>query len=123
MAKGDDILKRLEAFSVSIIRICDSLPKTPTTTHVARQLLRSGTAAAPNYAEGRSGESTRDFIHKLGVALKELSESMVWLNTLNELRVIKDNSVENEMDECNQLSRILATSIKTASRRVPPVQR
>ncbi len=54
----------------------------PQTVPECRQLgslqLRSGTAAAPNYGEARAAESRADFIHKLGIALKELNET-VWL--------------------------------------------
>ena len=122
MAKGDDILRRLELFSVTVIRICEALPKSPSATHIARQFLRCGTAAAPNYAEGRSGESPRDFVHKLGIALKELNESMVWLETLEHLDLIHDRSLDAARAECDQLCRILATSIKTASKRaLPPI--
>ena len=121
MAKGDDILKRLELFSVAVIRICEALPKSPSATHIARQLPRCGTAAAPNYAEGRSGESPRDFVHKLGIALKELNESMVWLETLQHMHLIHDRTLDTARTECDQLCRILATSIKTASRRAPPL--
>jgi hypothetical protein len=39
-------------------------------THVSRQLLRSGTAAAANYGEARGAESRSDFVHKLGLCSK-----------------------------------------------------
>jgi four helix bundle protein len=82
MAKGDDIEHRLIRFAVRIIKVCDSLPKTPVGRHIGDQLLRSGTAPAPNYAEGRSGESTRDFVHKLRIALKELNEARIWIKMI-----------------------------------------
>jgi four helix bundle protein len=41
--------------------------------------MRSGTSPAPNYAEARSAESKRDFVHKLKICLKELNETEVWL--------------------------------------------
>ncbi len=49
MAKGDDIEERLMKFAVRVMKICDSLPPTPAGRHIADQLLRSGTAPAPNY--------------------------------------------------------------------------
>ena len=79
MAKGDDIKARLVGFAVGVLGLCERLPKSPEGTHIAGQLLRSGTAGAPNYAESRAGESAVDFIHKLGIVLKELNESRVWL--------------------------------------------
>jgi four helix bundle protein len=50
--------------------------------YVGNQLLRSATATAANYAEARGCESMKDFIHKLGIVLKELNESRVWLKTI-----------------------------------------
>jgi four helix bundle protein len=46
--------------------------------------LRSGTTAAPNYAEARGAESHSDFIHKLRIVLKELNETAVWLQPIVE---------------------------------------
>ena len=41
--------------------------------HVASQLVRSGTAAGPNYEEGCAAESRRDFCHKLGIVLERVT--------------------------------------------------
>ena len=51
MAKGDDIEERLLDFAVRILNLYTHLPKTTAGRHVAGQLVRSGTAPAPNYAE------------------------------------------------------------------------
>ncbi len=83
--KGDDLLERLIAYAVGLVQLCETLPKNRAATHIANQLLRCGTAAAPNYAEARSGESRLDFLHKLGVVRKELNESLVWLEMIRRL--------------------------------------
>ena len=62
MAKGDDIQKRLIDFAVGIINLSAKLPKSSAGKHIAGQILRSGTSPAPNYAEARSAESSKDFI-------------------------------------------------------------
>jgi four helix bundle protein len=62
--------------------LSDQLPRTPAGSHVALLFLRSATAAAPNYAEARGAENARDFLHKLGVALKELNEAEVRLDMI-----------------------------------------
>ena len=69
VAKGDDIEERLINFAVRIIKLCDSLPQTRAGTHIAGQLLRSGTSPAANYSEARNAESTNDFVHKLKICL------------------------------------------------------
>jgi four helix bundle protein len=57
-------------FAVKIFDLCDQLPKTAVENHIASQFLRSGSSSAPNYGEVRGAESTKDFVHKLGVVLK-----------------------------------------------------
>jgi four helix bundle protein len=103
--------------AVGVVRLCGTLPKSRTATHIANQLMRSGTAAAPNYAEARSGESRQDFLHKLGVVRKELNETMVWLEMLKRLELTSSDTLVPLMCEGDELCRIIAASIKTASGR------
>ena len=51
MAKGDDIQERLIEFAARTVLLCEGLPKTVSGRHIARQLLRCGTASAAHYAE------------------------------------------------------------------------
>jgi four helix bundle protein len=115
MPKGDDILERLLSHAVRVVQLCDTLPKNRTATHIANQLLRSGTAAAPNYAEARSGESRLDFLHKLGVVRKELNETLVWLEMLRRLEMAPDQTLGPLERETDELCRIISASIRTAS--------
>ena len=115
MAKGDDIQERLIGLAVSIARLCDSLSRNVPSTHISNQLIRCGTAPAAHYGEARSGESKKDFIHKLGIALKELNECLVWLQLLKRLGFVEEKSIDSILTECTELCRILSASIKTAS--------
>ena len=115
MAKGDDIEDRLIKFGVRVIKVCDNLPaKSVGARHIRGQLVRSGTSPAPNYAEARGAESTKDFIHKLRIALKELNESRVWLQMIIEAELVPKGNFKELLDECDQLCRILSSSIHTA---------
>ncbi|GAB4423341.1 MAG: four helix bundle protein [Anaerolineae bacterium] len=114
MAKGDDIEERLIDFAVRIIRVCDALPDTATGKHVRGQLLRSGTAAAPNYGEARAAESGKDFVHKLKIGLKELNESRIWLKIIIRTEMLPENRLDDLLNECDQLCRIISASIHTA---------
>ena len=73
--KGDDLAERLLNFTVRIIKLVNILPKTPVGKHIGSQLLRCGTSPGSNYEEARGAESRADFIHKLGIVLKELKAS------------------------------------------------
>lgn len=117
MAKGDDIQDRLIDFAVEVIEITSKLPKNPAGRHIAGQLLRSGTSPAPNYAEARAAESTRDFVHKLKIALKELNESKVWLEMAKRSKLLTEPDLAPLFKEGGELCNIIAASIVTALKR------
>ena len=116
MAKGDDIERRLISFAMSTLNLCETFPPTSVGKHIGNQLMRSATSAAPNYAEARECESKADFIHKLGIVLKELNESRVWLRILQEQQLVPQERVELLFRECDELCRIIAVSWRTAER-------
>ena len=70
-----DLEERLLEFSVRIIKIVEQLPSSKTGSHVAGQLLKSGTPPYPNHGEAQAAESPKDFVHKLRISLKELRET------------------------------------------------
>ncbi len=82
MDKPADLEDRLVDFAVRIINVVEALPSSKAGNHVAGQLIRSGTAPAPNYGEAQSAESRKDFIHKMKIALKELRETLIWLKII-----------------------------------------
>ena len=115
--KKYDLENRLIDFAVRIIKLVESLSKSPTGKHIGGQLLRSGTSPASNYGEAQSAESRKDFIHKMKVCLKELRETRVWLIILRRLDLL-GNSKELEwfVAECDELISIFVASIRTATK-------
>ncbi len=114
MAKGDDLEGRLIDFAVRMVKLTEALPQRLAGMHVARQLLRSGTAPAAHYAEARNAESPNDFVHKLRIAAKEMNETRIWLVIVTRSEMVPKTKMEALMQECNQLCRILNASIQTA---------
>jgi four helix bundle protein len=105
---------RLWQFAARIGKVVDALPDTRLGRHVAGQLVRCGTAAAPNYEEARAGESRADFVHKVNIALKELVETRGWLKFVVIAELLGAGKIQVLSDECDQLCRILGKSIATA---------
>ena len=92
------------------------MPNTRVGTHVAGQLLRSGTSPYPNHGEAQSAESAKDFIHKLRLSLKELRETERWLRLIQRVPLIKPaDKLRDLINETEELIKIFATSIKTAN--------
>lgn len=83
--------------------------------HLAGQIIRSGTSPALNYGEAQSAESSKDFIHKMGICLKELRESFVCLKIIEKASLMKEEALlVSAKTEVNELISIFVSSIKTA---------
>ncbi|MBI4474659.1 MAG: four helix bundle protein, partial [Acidobacteria bacterium] len=111
---SDQLEDRLMEFASQIVKFSTDLPRTPAGRHISMQILRSGTAAAPNYAEARGAESRADFIHKLGIVQKELNETSVWLRILLRINLAKDDHIVAILAENVELAKIITASIRTA---------
>ena len=112
--KGEDLEERLLGFAARVGEVVDALPDTRFGRHIAGQLVRSGTSPAPNYAEACAAESKKDFIHKLGVALKEMRETRIWLRLIVRAELLPLPRLNDLIDECDQLNNILGRSLITA---------
>jgi four helix bundle protein len=113
-----DLEERLLDYSVRIVKIVEQLPKNTTGNHVAGQLLRSGTSAYPNHGEAQAAESSKDFIHKLRISLKELRETQRWLKLIQRVPLInRPELLDNILRETEELIKIFVTSIKTAEKK------
>ncbi|HIE96592.1 MAG: four helix bundle protein [Fuerstiella sp.] len=108
--RGEDLEDRLLDFAVRVGKVVDALPDTRLARHIAGQLVRSGTWSAPNYAEACAAESKRDFIHKLGIALKELRESRSWIKLIVKAGVLPAARISPLHDEVQQLCNIVGKS-------------
>src|SRR6266542_1874698 len=109
-----ELADRLMVFGVRVGKVVDALPDTRLGRHVAGQLVRCGTSPHPNYQEGCAAESRDDFIHKLGVVLKELRESHGWLQFIVKAEMLPDHKMSELVDEAEQLCSIVGQSLVTA---------
>jgi four helix bundle protein len=75
-------------------------------------------AAGANYEEGRGAESRADFIHKVGIATKELREAHFWLQFLHRAHIAQSD-LAPLLSEANELIAILVASRKTATTNGP----
>src|SRR6266550_5200192 len=111
--RADELEERLVDFAVRIVKLPAGLPKTPAGRHVAGQILRSGTSPAPNYGEARGAESHADFVHKLGIVLKELNETSIWLRIIERSQILKSELLVDIIQESGTLCRTFRASLKT----------
>ncbi|MEY2520247.1 MAG: hypothetical protein QOF24_2006 [Verrucomicrobiota bacterium] len=111
-----DLEERLLEYAVRIIRLVDALPATRAGRHVADQLLRCGTSPLANHGELQGAESRKDFIHKLGLCLKEIRETRRWLRLVHRVPLLAPSKIDPLITETEALIKIFAASIRTAER-------
>jgi four helix bundle protein len=102
-------------FALSIIRLYKKL-----IGHneyiISKQLLKSGTSIGANISESSAAESRNDFKHKMAVASKEARESLYWLWLLKKGNLV-DVNVDNEINDCEELVRLLTSIVKTTTQK------
>lgn len=119
LALADEMEERFLEFAARICALVEALPDTKTGRHISGQLIRCGTSPAPNYAEAYAAESRNDFTHKLGIVLKELRETRIWLKLSVKTATMKTSRLNPLIDECTELMNIIGKSIVTAKANSP----
>ena len=79
--------------------------------------MRSATGGGSNYEEARGAESRADFIHKVGIANKEMREALYWLRLVGDAEFVTGDQLVPLVTEADELVAILTASIKTARQR------
>jgi four helix bundle protein len=113
-AKIYDLEDRLIEFAIMASDLVEMLPNTKLANHLGSQAICSCTAPALLYGEAQSGESQKDFIHKIQILLKELRETKVCLKIFRRKRLLKDEIINPVLQENEELIAIFAKSVKTA---------
>src|SRR5438477_6828080 len=116
-----DLEQRTKQFSLAIIALADTLPKTRTADVLARQLLRSATSVGANYREANRGVSRADFANKIGTVQKEASETQYWIELLAESSICAENGANRFAQGSLGVARDLHRDRKKAQRMRIPV--
>jgi four helix bundle protein len=105
---------RLINFSVRVVESIEMLEKRGVNVHLKDQVIRSCTACSLNYGEAQSAESRKDFIHKLGIVMKELRETQINLKMLLRLNSGQSDGVFADLiKENDELLAIIYRTIET----------
>ena len=112
MNSPTDLRDRTKAFAIRIVRLFRALPPSREAQVIGNQVLRSGTSVGANYRAACRARSRQEFISRLGVVVEEADETVFWLELLVEAGVVKENRLEDLLNEAREL-----TAIFTAARR------
>lgn len=116
--KANVLKDKSYAFALRVIKAYKYLCSDHKEYVLSKQLLRAGTSIGANVAEANQGQSKADFVHKLGIALKEAVETEYWLNLLLDSNYLTESQAQSLLKDCRDLIRILTSSIKTARKSI-----
>jgi four helix bundle protein len=115
--KEDSIIaKKSYAFALEIIKTYKLLNEQREYI-LSKQVLRSGTSIGANVNESIAAVSKKDFVNKLGIALKEARETSYWLNLLKDSNYIEESIFIILIKDCDELIKILNSIILTINQK------
>ena len=109
---GKELEKRTKTFAISIIKLSSSLPYTPEGKVIRNQITKSGTSVGANYREANRARSKADFTNKIKICESEASETVFWLEIIDELNWSETQKVQLILSEANEILAIF-TSVAT----------
>ncbi|MDR0876401.1 MAG: four helix bundle protein [Clostridiales Family XIII bacterium] len=83
---------------------------------LSKQLIRSGTSIGANIEEALQGQSKRDYLSKMNIALKEANETLYWIRLLHTTGYIDDKQNESIYADCNEIVSLLVSIVKTTKK-------
>ena len=114
----DSILKtKSYKMALDSVNICKSLIKNQEYI-LSKQFVRSSTSVGANIREAQYAQSTKDFIHKLSISLKECDETLYWLDLLKDSNYLTKYDFETLSEQAIELKRMLISSIITSKNKL-----
>ena len=110
LRQPEELRARTKDFAKRVVSIFRALPKSDEARVLAKQVLRSGTAAGANYRAVCRVRPKAEFISKIRVVVEEADETVFWLELLVETGVVKESRIENLLTEAEELTAIFAAS-------------
>ncbi len=107
------LLNKSLEFATKIVLFYEDYSNSRRDTTVAKKLLRSATSVGANINEAIYGNSKADFISKLHISLKEISERIYWLTLLKNTNLYEYDYSE-PINLAEEIKRMLISSINTA---------
>lgn len=104
-------------FALNSVRICKDLIEKREYI-LSKQLIRSSTSIGANIREANYAQSTKDFVHKLSISLKECDETLYWLELLYDSNYLDEVSFKSLHQQSSEIKRMLSSSILTSKKKL-----
>ena len=102
--------------TIEVTNLCDGIKGRAV---YVNQLLRACSSIGANSHEAKYAQSTKDFINKLEIALKECYETEYWLEVLFRTHSMQESEYIYLYKKCGTIRRKLIASITTTKSKMP----
>ena len=120
--KENVIVSKSFQFAITIVNQYKTLCERKREFILSKQMLRSGTSIGANVREAHNAESKLDFMHKMGIAQKETSEVIYWIELLYETEYISKDEFSLLVNDAIELIKIIKSIIITAKQNINKLQ-
>lgn len=107
--ENERLLERVVKFAESIIDTCNKLPRNLINNQLIPQTIGCTSSIGANYSEACEAESSKDFIHKIKIVLKEIKESIFFLKLILKANPTISSEISNNQKEADELLKIFST--------------
>jgi len=112
--KENVLKKKSFDFALRVVTLSKYLHGEKREFTISKQLLCAGTAVGAMVREAEFAESKSDFIHKMAIALKEINETIYWLELLNASEYLTIPQFESINADAVEIIKLLTSFVKTA---------
>ena len=101
------------SFAVRVVKLYRYLCEQKNEFVLSKQLLRSGTSVGAMVREAEHAETKNDFKHKMGIAQKEINESIYWIELLKETNYLTIEEFESINLDAVEIIKLITAIIKS----------
>ncbi|MEO7767111.1 MAG: four helix bundle protein [Ferruginibacter sp.] len=111
------MVDRSYKFGFKNIKLYLFLRKNKVERELLIRFLKSGNSIGANIEEAEGGQSNADFIHKIGIAYKEVREDHYCLRLLQDSGLLEVKLANSFLADADELKKILASILKTTKQK------
>ena len=104
---------RTKRFAISVLKLSAQLPESTEARVIRRQLTRSATSIGANYREANRARSKADFTSRVGLCESEASETIYWLEIIDEMQWLGKQNLISVIQESSEILAIFTSIGKT----------
>lgn len=106
---GKKLEQRTKEFAIRIIKLSVSLPSSSEGRVIKNQLTKSGTSVGANYREANRARSKADFKNKIKICESEASETVYWLEIIDNLNWVEAEELQLIIKEASEILAIFTS--------------